>query len=155
MGLSGLIAAPALGALSDAVGARKLLFVVVILATLLTVPQSDATSYSGFVLERFLAGLMLCAMIPVMNSLVGKAVPDKDRGRAFGMTLPALQPLHQSHHRGLVDIQLIRDVDLRDAGIGFDQNHQTEQGRTDLALAHGAAEVAPQRDLGAANVIAQ
>ncbi len=89
VGLSGLIAAPSLGALSDAVGAKKLLFVVAVMATVLTLPQGFAADYLKFVLERFLAGLMLCAMIPVMNALVGKAVREQDRGRAFGMTAGA------------------------------------------------------------------
>ena len=89
VGLSGLIAAPALGTLADALGPQRLLCGVGWAAVILTLPQGFAHAYGPFVFERFLAGLMVCAMIPMTNTLVGQSVPAHERGRAFGMTTGA------------------------------------------------------------------
>ena len=87
--LSGLLAAPALGSLSDRVGPRRLLFFMLCAAAIFVLPQAYARSYPWFVGERFLAGLFLCSLIPVANSLVGSMVRAEDRGRAYGSTSAA------------------------------------------------------------------
>ncbi len=84
--LSGLVAAPLIGRLSDAVGARQLLIGILACAALFTIGQAYAASYAAFVAARFCGGLFLCSIIPVANSLVGKSVPARDRGRAYGLT---------------------------------------------------------------------
>jgi MFS transporter, DHA1 family, multidrug resistance protein len=84
--LSGLLAAPLLGMGGDWVGTRRLLFLIVIAAIACVTPQAYAPTYGWFVSERFLAGLFLCGVIPIVNSLVGRSVPEQDRGRAFGLT---------------------------------------------------------------------
>ena len=89
VGLSGLVAAPLIGRLSDAVGAHKLLLAIVTSAALFTAAQAYAPSYAWFVAARFLAGLFLFSIIPMINALVGKAVSEPDRGRAFGLTAGA------------------------------------------------------------------
>jgi DHA1 family multidrug resistance protein-like MFS transporter len=89
VGMSGLIAAPLIGRLSDAVGARKLLLAIVICAALFTTAQGYAPTYKWFLAARFCAGLFLFSIIPLVNSLVGKTVSEQDRGRAFGLTAGA------------------------------------------------------------------
>jgi DHA1 family multidrug resistance protein-like MFS transporter len=84
--LSGLIAAPLIGRLSDAFGARRLLIGLLVCASLCTAAQAVADSYPAFVAARFCAGLFLCSIIPVTNSLVGHSVPRSARGRAYGLT---------------------------------------------------------------------
>jgi DHA1 family multidrug resistance protein-like MFS transporter len=89
VGLSGLLAAPLIGRLSDAVGARKLLLAIVVGAAFFTAAQAYAPTYKSFVGARFFAGLFLFSIIPLVNSLVGKTVSEQDRGRAFGLTAGA------------------------------------------------------------------
>ena len=86
VGLGGLLAAPLLGRLSDRMGARRLLSFILLASALCLLPQAYAASYRLFVLERFLGGLFICSVIPIVNSLVGKAVVDHDRGRVYGLT---------------------------------------------------------------------
>lgn len=86
VGLSGLIAAPLIGRVSDAMGARRILLIIVPAAALLTAPQAFAPSYGWFVAERFLAGLFLAGIIPVVNAALGRQLPDAERGRAYGFT---------------------------------------------------------------------
>jgi MFS transporter, DHA1 family, multidrug resistance protein len=86
VGLGGLLAAPMLGTLGDRVGATRLLFWVVVAAATCVLPQAFASSYSGFVAERFLAGIPLCSAIPLVNALVAKSVPADNRGQALGLT---------------------------------------------------------------------
>jgi MFS family permease len=86
VGLGGLLAAPLLGHLSDRFGAGRLLLWIVIAATACLVPQAFTASYSWFVAERFIAGVFLCSVIPVVNSMVARSVADEDRGPAFGAT---------------------------------------------------------------------
>jgi DHA1 family multidrug resistance protein-like MFS transporter len=86
IGLSGLLAAPLIGTLSDAVGARRLLLVVVVGAAVCTMPQAYASSYAWFVTERFLAGLFFAGIIPIVNTLIGRTIAESDRGRAYGIT---------------------------------------------------------------------
>jgi MFS transporter, DHA1 family, multidrug resistance protein len=86
VGFGGLLAAPILGKLSDRVGASRLLFWVVVAAASCVLPQAFASNYSGFVVERLLAGIPLCSVVPIVNALVGKSVPADHRGQAFGLT---------------------------------------------------------------------
>jgi DHA1 family multidrug resistance protein-like MFS transporter len=87
--LSGLVAAPAMGKLSDKLGAHRLLIGLLVCAALCTAAQSYANSYVAFVAARFCGGLFLCSVVPVTNSLVGKTVPLRERSRAYGLTAGA------------------------------------------------------------------
>lgn len=86
LGLSGLIAAPLIGRVSDSVSTRRLLLTLAIAAAVFTLPQAYATSYAAFVGQRFGAGLFLAGIIPVVNALIGRRIPSADRSRAFGIT---------------------------------------------------------------------
>jgi DHA1 family multidrug resistance protein-like MFS transporter len=87
--VGGVMAAPLIGRLSDAVGAHRVLPVIVIGAAFLMTAQAYAPSYRSFVAARFFTGVFLFSIIPLLNSLVAKAVSDQDRGRAFGLTAGA------------------------------------------------------------------
>ena len=89
VGLSGLIAAPLIGRLSDALKAHRLLPAITVCAALCTAAQAGAPAYEWFVAARFLAGLFLFSIIPMINALVGRVVSEQDRGGAFGLTAGA------------------------------------------------------------------
>jgi DHA1 family multidrug resistance protein-like MFS transporter len=87
--LSGLLGAPLMGRLSDAFGARRLLFGLLACAAVGCVAQAYAATYGGFVAARFGAGLFLCSLIPSINTLAAKSVPPHERGGAFGLAAGA------------------------------------------------------------------
>src|ERR1700760_3181052 len=67
----------------------------------------------------------------------------------------ALQTVDEANDRGFVYVQLVSQLDLGDARVGFYEHHQTENGRRHLPLAPGSRQVAPKRDLSAADVVSQ
>jgi len=89
LGLGGLLAAPVLGRLSDAIGARRVLLVAMTAAALFTATQALAPTYSWFIATRLVAGVFVAGIIPTINTLVGRRVPAADRGQAYGLTASA------------------------------------------------------------------
>ncbi len=87
--LSGLLASPLLGTLGDAIGARRVLLMGVIVAAPCTLMQAFAPTYGWFVAERFLGGLFLAGIIPTVNTLIGKSVAPTDRGQTYGLAAGA------------------------------------------------------------------
>ncbi len=87
--LSGLLASPLLGTLSDFMGARRVLLIGVVAAALCTLTQPFAPTYGWFVAERFLGGLFLAGIIPTVNTLIGKSVAGADRGQTYGLAAGA------------------------------------------------------------------
>jgi hypothetical protein len=69
-----------------------------------------------------------------------------------GEPLAPLQSVQQTHDGRLVEIQSMCELELRDTRIGLNEDQQTENRGSNLALADGAAEVAPQGDLRAAHI---
>jgi DHA1 family multidrug resistance protein-like MFS transporter len=86
IGISGLIAAPLVGRAGDRIGQRRLLTTILCGAAICTLAQSFATTYPGFVIGRFAAGLFLAGVLPLANSLVAHGIAPEHRGQAFGMT---------------------------------------------------------------------
>jgi MFS transporter, DHA1 family, multidrug resistance protein len=82
---SGAIGSLVLGRLSDAIGTRRVLLGCVLAAAVCILPQGFSPHYSWFVAERFLGGLFLAGIIPTVNALIGKSVPDADHGRTYGI----------------------------------------------------------------------
>ena len=84
--LSGLICAPLLGVLGDAIGARRVLLIGVLGAAACNFSQGFAHHYGLFVLERFCAGLFLAGIIPTANSLLAHHSAAENRGRIYGLS---------------------------------------------------------------------
>ena len=83
-GLANIIAAPRLGRLSDRYGARKILLVCLFLAALVFIPQAFVQNLWQLMGLRFLLGLTMAGMLPAVNSLIKRSVPQSVSGRVFG-----------------------------------------------------------------------
>ena len=89
VGLSGLLAAPVLGAAGDKLGRFRLLLLCLTIGAVITASQAAAGSYGTFVLARFLGGLCLTAVVPLVNAAAAHGKPAADHGRIFGLTSSA------------------------------------------------------------------
>lgn len=65
-----------------------------------------------------------------------------------------LQAMQEPHDRRLVDIERLRELELRNAGVRLDKAHQGKDSGTDAAATEGAVEVPPERDLCPPDVVA-
>ena len=83
-GLSNILAAPRLGRLSDQYGARKILMVCLFLAAMVFIPQAFVHNLWQLMGLRFLLGLTMAGMLPSVNSLIKRSVPQSVTGRVFG-----------------------------------------------------------------------
>jgi DHA1 family multidrug resistance protein-like MFS transporter len=88
-GLADVIASPFLGKRSDVLGYRRVLLISLFGAAMFSVPQAFAGSYWAFVAERFGVGMFIGGILPTANALVGRLVPDADRGLVYGLTASA------------------------------------------------------------------
>ncbi|AWK52084.1 MFS transporter [Clostridium beijerinckii] len=88
-GLANIIAAPNLGKLSDKIGAHRVILVALIVAGLVFIPQAFVKNPWQLVGLRFLLGLATAGLIPSVNILIKKIIPDSLTGRVFGFNMSA------------------------------------------------------------------
>jgi MFS transporter, DHA1 family, multidrug resistance protein len=88
-GLANIIAAPYLGKLSDKIGAQKVIFVALVAAGLIYIPQAFVKNPWQLMGLRFLLGLTMAGLIPSVNILIKKITPDSLTGRVFGFNMAA------------------------------------------------------------------
>lgn len=88
-GLANIIAAPNLGKLSDKAGAHKVMFIALLAAGLIYIPQAFVKNIWQLIGLRFLLGLTLGGLNPSVNTLVKKITPASITGRIFGFTISA------------------------------------------------------------------
>jgi len=84
-GLANIITAPRLGALSDRIGAHKVMLFALVAAGLIFIPQAFVTNPYQLMGLRFLLGLTTGGLIPSVNILLKKTTPDALTGRVFGL----------------------------------------------------------------------
>ena len=89
-GLSNILAAPWLGRLSDRYGARKILLVSLFFAAIVFIPQAFVQNLWQLMGLRFLLGLAMAGMLPSINSLIKRSVPQAVSGRVFGYNQSAM-----------------------------------------------------------------
>ncbi len=87
--LSGLLCAPLLGILGDAIGGGRVLLIGVLGAAACNFSQAFAHRYGLFVAERFCAGLFLAGILPTANALLAHHSPTENRGRVYGLSAGA------------------------------------------------------------------
>lgn len=88
-GLANIIAAPRLGKLSDKIGAQKVIFVALIAAGILFIPQAFVQNPWQLMGLRFLFGIAAAGLIPSVNILIKRITPDSHTGRVFGFNMSA------------------------------------------------------------------
>lgn len=89
-GLASILAAPQLGKLSDRKGARRVIIFSLLLAAIVFIPQAYARNPWELMGLRFLLGIATAGMLPTVNSLIKRSVPDSVSGRIFGYNQSAM-----------------------------------------------------------------
>lgn len=88
-GLASILAAPRLGKLSDKIGSEKVIFVSLISAGVVIIPQAFVNRPWQLVVLRFVLGLTTAGLAPSIDALVKRITPDAFYGRIFGIILSA------------------------------------------------------------------
>lgn len=83
-GLATILVAPTLGRLSDRVGPRPVLLGAILLEALLFIPQAYVQTPWQLLGLRFLMGMAGGGLLPCVNSLIKRMVPDEVSGRVYG-----------------------------------------------------------------------
>ena len=83
-GIASILASPQLGKLADRIGHRKVILAGLIATGLLFIPQAFVGSPWQLVALRFLLGIASAGLLPAVNSLVSRNVPETVTGRIFG-----------------------------------------------------------------------
>ncbi|MGG1662660.1 MFS transporter [Brevibacillus sp. NRS-1366] len=84
MGVANVFASPRLGRLGDQYGSQKVLFVALLMAAVLFIPQGLVATVWQLILLRFLLGLSLGGLLPSVNSLLRRATPTHMVSRVYG-----------------------------------------------------------------------
>ncbi len=82
-GLSNMIASPLLGKLSDRIGSSRILRLSLIGAACTLIPQAFVTEVWQLIAVRFLLGLFMGGLLPSVNALIRKFIPDGMESRAY------------------------------------------------------------------------
>lgn len=83
-GVSNMISAPYLGKLGDRIGPQKVLNVCLVAVAVLIACHAFAPNIWVLVVLRFMLGFGLGGLLPAVNSLLKKRVPDSIIGKAYG-----------------------------------------------------------------------
>ena len=88
-GLANIIAAPTLGKLSDKIGAQKVMWIALIVAGLIFIPQAFVKDPWQLIGLRFFLGIAMAGLNPSVNTLLKKITPTSLTGRVFGFSMSA------------------------------------------------------------------
>jgi MFS transporter, DHA1 family, multidrug resistance protein len=88
-GLATIIAAPVLGKISDKTGAHKVIFVALVVAGILFIPQAFVNKPWQLMGLRFLLGLATAGLNPSVNTIIKNITPASLTGRVFGFSMSA------------------------------------------------------------------
>lgn len=83
-GIASILASSTLGKLADRIGPRKVILGALVAAGILFIPQAFVRSPWELVALRFLLGIATAGLLPSVNSLINKNVPETVTGRIFG-----------------------------------------------------------------------
>ncbi len=83
-GISTVLAASRIGRISDRIGPRKILLTCLILAGLAVIPQAFVRTPWQLTALRFVMGIAVAGLLPSINSLIKRNVPNTVSGRVYG-----------------------------------------------------------------------
>ncbi|MCL6631405.1 MAG: multidrug efflux MFS transporter [Alicyclobacillus herbarius] len=83
-GLANVIAAPTIGKLADKFGQQRVLLICLTASAIAFIPQAFVGNAWELLVLRFILGLFMAGLLPSVNSLVRRLVPDDIAGRMFG-----------------------------------------------------------------------
>ncbi|WP_088225743.1 multidrug efflux MFS transporter [Desulfosporosinus sp. FKB] len=84
VGLANVLIAPLLGKLSDRVGPYSVLFVCLLGAAVIIIPQAYVRNAWQLIILRFIMGMATAGFLPSINSLLKSNIPETISGRIFG-----------------------------------------------------------------------
>jgi MFS transporter, DHA1 family, multidrug resistance protein len=76
-----------LGRISDKVGANKVIFVALVVAGVIFIPQAFVKNSYQLMILRFVLGLAVAGLNPSVNTLIKKITPSYLTGRVFGFSM--------------------------------------------------------------------
>lgn len=91
VGISGVVAAPIWGVVSEKIGFRPALYTALFAAALFNMMQAIPEGLYGFATWRFIGGLAFAGVFPMINSILTMSTNPEDRGRIFGLSYTAQQ----------------------------------------------------------------
>lgn len=83
-GFANVLAAARIGKISDRVGPQKVLIVSLVIAATVFIPQAYVKNVWQLVFLRFAQGIATAGLLPSVNSLVKRLVPQEVVGRIYG-----------------------------------------------------------------------
>lgn len=86
MGFANMMASPVLGRFSDRKGHQYVLLFSMLFIALVSFPQAFVTSYWQLLVLRFLLGLGLGGLLPMINSLLRNNAPEGMESRTYGFS---------------------------------------------------------------------
>ena len=88
-GLAQAISLPLISRNSDRWGHRKVLIICLLGGAIFYFPQALVGNITLLLILRFIYGLFLGGILPMINSLIGLLTPASHRGRVYGLTSSA------------------------------------------------------------------
>lgn len=89
-GFSNMITSPMLGRVSDRVGAERILIICLFASALAFIPHFWVTSISQLFIVRFVLGMCIGGLLPMVNSLIARHSPASMKSMAYGVNASAL-----------------------------------------------------------------
>lgn len=89
-GFANVLAAPFVGKWGDRIGQQKVLPMALLAASVLFIPQAYVQNAWQLMALRFLLGMTVAGLLPSINALLKRMVPDEAAGRIYGYNQSAL-----------------------------------------------------------------
>ena len=86
-GLGSILAAPALGRLSDRIGTKKIILISLIFAAIIYLPQAFVTNPFELTILRVILGFATAGIVPGINSMIKRATKKEVTARVLGVNM--------------------------------------------------------------------
>ena len=86
-GLGSILAAPALGRLSDRIGTKKIILISLIFSAIIYLPQAFVTNPFELTILRVILGFATAGIVPGINSMIKRATKKEVTARVLGVNM--------------------------------------------------------------------